>query len=114
MGTIISAMVLCTYFLTSTNSSANKIIEALRSVVNPLQFNKNCLKTGVWQNADDPNSIMVLEIWKNMPELEKYLQSSHYKRMIEVIEMSAEKPEIRFIDSEMALGLEWLEKIIVA
>ena len=107
-------MVMCTYFLSSTHSSSKEILEALRSVVNPLQFNKNCIKTGIWVNADDPGSILVFEIWKNMAELEKYVQSAFYKRMLEVIEMSSEKPEIRFSDCETALGLEWLEKVIVA
>ncbi len=107
-------MVLCTYFLSSTNSSSREILEALRSVVNPLQFNKNCVKTGIWQNTDDPASLMVFEVWKSLTSLEKYLQSAQYKRMIEVIEMSAEKPEIRFVDSESDFGLEWLEKVIVA
>ena len=69
---------------------------------------------GIWQNADDPGSIMVFEVWKSMPELEKYLRSPLYKRMLEIIEMSSDKPEIRFVDCETALGLEWLQKVIVA
>lgn len=53
---------------------------------------------------------MIEELWKSNEDLENHLRSDDYLRVLLVIEMALEKPEIRFDSISCSTGFETIEK----
>lgn len=59
----------------------------------------------------NPNTILYLEEWENREDLERHIQSSRYRELLEIIEQSMGKPEINFLTASKIEGLEVVEKV---
>lgn len=52
-----------------------------------------------------------MEQWQNRKDLERHVQSSRYRELLEIIEQSMGKPEINFLTVSKIEGLEVVEKV---
>lgn len=57
------------------------------------------------------NAILYMEQWQNRKDLERHVQSSRYRELLEIIEQSMGKPEINFLTVSKIEGLEVVEKV---
>ena len=54
---------------------------------------------------------MLYEEWEDWPNLENHIQSDAYRSILELMELSSEKPEIKFYNTSNARGMEIIEKL---
>lgn len=106
-------MVIAAYFLKTIESNTEKVLEVIRSIETPLQFYRGCRKATSWQNPEDHEMLMVSETWETQADLENYIKSPLYRRMLEVFEMCSEKPEIQFVECNLCQGIELIEHILM-
>jgi quinol monooxygenase YgiN len=52
-----------------------------------------------------------LEQWQTRAALERHVQSSMYMRLLTVMELSGEAPEIQFVEASETMGLELIEAL---
>ena len=87
----------------------NKQIEAidiLSSVSARVRYEPSCISSRIYRDVDEVRAIMLEELWTNQEEILKHLQSEAYHRVLLVIEMAEEPPEIRFDTIEGSSGIE--------
>jgi quinol monooxygenase YgiN len=60
--------------------------------------------------VDEVRAIMVEEFWANDEDIRRHLKSEVYRRVLLVIEMAEEPPEIRFDTIARTSGVETIEK----
>jgi hypothetical protein len=53
---------------------------------------------------------MLEEVWSTQDQLDRYLRSEEYRRMLLVMEMAGEPPEIKFRTISNQAGIEVVEK----
>ena len=53
---------------------------------------------------------MLEELWQEDEDIKRHLRSDNYKKILLVIEMAAEPPEIRFNNIAHSTGVETIEK----
>ena len=82
----------------------------LASVAERIRVRPGCLGVRIYQDAQDAHLIMVEDLWKNRKHFEDHLRSDEYRRVLLVVEMALEKPEIRFDEVALSTGLETIEK----
>jgi quinol monooxygenase YgiN len=87
-----------------------EIIQALRSLMLPLQAAPGFISCRLCQEADDPNTICYAEEWRTPEDLDRQIRSSHYTRLLGIM-AAAEPPELRLNWVTDVKGLEYLETV---
>lgn len=84
-------------------------IDILGSVSAQVQFDPSCISSRIYRGVDDVRAIMVEELWSNDEDIMHHLNSDVYRRVLLVIEMAEEPPEIRFDIIAGTSGVETIE-----
>ena len=87
------------------------MIQALRSLMLPLQAAPGLISCHLRLVADDVNTICYAEEWHTPEDLDRQIRSSHYTRLLAIMEEAAEPPELRLNWVADVRGLEYLEVV---
>lgn len=85
-------------------------VEILGSVAERTRVRSGCLSCRIYRDEQEEGVIMIEEFWRNQEEHERHLRSAEYRNVLLVMEMSCEKPEIKFNEVSDSSGLETIEK----
>jgi len=66
------------------------MIQALRSLMLPLQGAPGFISCRLCQEADDANTICYAEEWHTPEDLDRRIRSTHYSRLLSIMESAAE------------------------
>ncbi|WP_338605175.1 putative quinol monooxygenase [Desulfoferula mesophila] len=95
-------------------ASQNEAIEILASVAARIQADTRCLSTGIYRCLDDAGTIMLEEFWQCPEGILQHLRSDDYRRILLVLEMAIEPPDIRFDTIAQSSGIEVIKKARIA
>lgn len=87
----------------------SEALDILSSVSEQTQYKSNCISSRLYRDVDDVRAIMVEELWVGDENILTHLKSSIYRRVLLVIEMAEEFPEIRFDTIARTSGFETIE-----
>src|SRR3990170_5983384 len=73
-----------------------QIIEVLQSVQREVLLMHDCLLSEIYQTIDDRSIIFYLEQWQCKKVLHRHIESDLFMRVLTVMELAAEAPEISF------------------
>jgi len=91
----------------------NKRVEIeriLRSVAERTRVEPGCISCNLYQCIEEEHVMMMEELWQSNEDLERHLRSDDYLKVLLVVEMALEKPEIRFNSISCSTGVETIEK----
>ena len=91
-------------------SKQSEALEILGNVRSQIQFEPNCISSRLWRGVNEVRAIMVEELWESYPDIQRHLRSEAYRRVLMVIEMADEPPDIRFETIANSSGVEVIEK----
>jgi quinol monooxygenase YgiN len=86
-------------------------LEVLRCLKEPTQVQKGCHGCRILQDVDDSNALTCVERWESLEDLEDYIQSERFRRLLPYIEMSVVPPEVEVDLLQRIHGIEFLERI---
>ena len=85
-------------------------LEILESLIEEIQFEPGCVSCHLYRSVQDVRAIMLDELWLSEAELQYHLRSERYRKILLVVEMAAEPPEIRFDMIAQSSGVETIEQ----
>ena len=88
----------------------SEALEILEMVKVQTQFEPGCISTRLYLGVDEARAIMIEELWTSEEDMSRHLRSEEYRRVLLVIEMAEERPEIRFDTIRHSSGVETIEK----
>jgi len=88
-----------------------EMIQTLRSLMLLLPAAPGFISCRLCQEADDANAICYTEEWSTADDLDQQIRSSHYTRLLELMEDAVEPPELRLSWVTDVKGLEYLEAV---
>ena len=88
----------------------SEALEILRSTIEETLFDQGCISCWLYRGVEDVRAIMFEELWVNDEDLERHLRSEKYRKILLVVEMAEETPEIRFDTIDHSAGLERIEQ----
>jgi quinol monooxygenase YgiN len=86
------------------------VLEILSSVAERSRFEPGCMACRVYQDVEVEPVIMLEQLWESREDLERHLRSEEFRKVLLVVEMSLESPEIRFDEISSSTGVETIEK----
>lgn len=85
-------------------------LEILESLIEEIQFEPGCVSCRLSRSVGDVRAIMLDKLWLSEAELQHHLRSERYRKILLVVEMAAEPPEIRFDRIAQSSGMETIEQ----
>jgi len=89
---------------------SGEVIEILSSMAERSRFEPACIDCRVYQDVEVESAILIEQLWKSGEELECYLRSEEFRKVLLIVEMAVEPPEIRFDEILQSTGFEAIEK----
>ena len=87
----------------------SEALEILGAVSEQIKFEPNCIFSRLYRGVDDVRAIMIEERWASDEFVRQHLRSDAYRRILMVVEMAEEPPEIRFDTVLESTGVETIE-----
>jgi quinol monooxygenase YgiN len=84
-------------------------LEILGPIKEQTQFEPGFISCRVYRGVEDPRAIMLEELWSSDADLQRHLRSDKYRKILLVVEMAAESPDIRFDTIVQSSGVEAIE-----
>ena len=90
----------------ATEQTRMQILRALRALIEPIRVEKGCASCALYGDLQDANTIVLVQRWSTRNDLERHVRTPQYRKILEVLEMSSEEPEIRFDTVVETSGLQ--------
>jgi len=88
----------------------SEALEILGSMTEQTQFEPGCLSCRLYRSVEDARAIMFEELWLSEEDVQRHLRSDKYHKVLLVVEMAVEPPEIRFDTIALSMGVERIEQ----
>ena len=88
----------------------SEALEIIGSMIEQTQFEPGCVSCRLYRGVEDARAIMFEELWLSEEDLKRHLQSDKYHKVLLVVEMAVEPPEIRFDIIAHSTGVERIEQ----
>jgi len=102
-------MILATIRMTLPLQERARVLKTLKSMVKEARIQLGCISSRIYHD-DEEDVFMFEDVWRNQDDLDRYLRSEDYLRMLLVMEMAEGPPEIKFQTISNQAGLEVVEK----
>lgn len=106
-----SAMVQVVLRMVARPQRTAEMIRTLRSLMLPLQAAPGFASCRLYVDVDNPDAICYVEEWQMPENLDQQIRSSHYTRLLALMEEAAEPPDLRLNWIAAVKGLEYLESV---
>jgi quinol monooxygenase YgiN len=103
-------MILATLRMAFSEEKFGEALTVLRSISEQSRIQPGCLSCFLYRNGQRDNALMFQQLWSNEESLDRHLRSDEYRQVLLVLEMAAEKPEIRFDTILRSAGIETIER----
>ena len=87
-----------------------EVVDILGSVAERTRIQAGCISCRIYHDEQEENVVMMDEVWRTQEEHECHLRSAEYRKVLLVVEMAKEKPEIKFSEFSESTGVETIEK----
>jgi len=84
------------------------VVEALLAVMRPAQQARGCSFAGVYVSANDSRHVVYVEDWDDVGELRGQFGTERFRRLLELMEMAADRPDVEFRVVSDIHGLEYI------
>ncbi len=88
----------------------SEALEILRSMTEEIRFEAGCISCRLYKGVEDEQAIMFEELWRTDEDAVRHMRSKKYRKILLVVEMAEEPPEIRFDTITGSSGVETIEK----
>ena len=88
----------------------SEALDILGSMIEQTQFEPGCISSRLYRGVEDVRAIMLEELWASDEDVQHHLQSDKYRKILLVVEMAEESPEIRFDTIDHSTGVERIEQ----
>lgn len=106
-------MVICVSKFKVVESDLGKFKEGITFLLASVRFKSGCISCEVVYNNADLTTVLIYEEWEAVQQLKKHLLSSTFRRILEIMDMSVEYPEVIITEPAVVKNLKWIENYIL-
>ncbi|HYC56915.1 MAG TPA: antibiotic biosynthesis monooxygenase [Candidatus Binatia bacterium] len=101
--------IVSTMRIVTTRASRTAVLQVLRALAGPLEVKSGLLGCRLCCDVGDANVLTWTEEWESCEALHAHIRSCAYRSLLEVMDMSASPPLLRFDTVLETAGLELVE-----
>jgi quinol monooxygenase YgiN len=88
-----------------------EVLRILRSLLGPTRVAPGCVSCGFYQDAENENVLCYMEQWETEQDLQRHVQSDDYRKVLALMDLSCEPPEVKFHKISETFGIEYLTRV---
>jgi quinol monooxygenase YgiN len=92
-------------------SRRDEVTRVVRSMNGPLGAEYGCSSSRLYQDVEDEGSFLLVQEWSSKAMLDRFVASSDYVKVLELMELAAYPPELKFHYITNTSGLETVRSI---
>ena len=104
-------MIIATLRMSVPPEKKDDILRTLRIVTGPTRAQLSCISCIIYQDVEDENVVSFVQEWESWEALDEYIRSDIYRKILAVMELANQPPEIKFITAVKTEGLELIEEV---
>ena len=95
-----------------TSQDCDEAAAVLRSLVGPVRSEPGCTATRLLRDTADGCGLTWVEEWHDLEQFEHHLRGTSFRKILAVIELAAEPPEVEIDEVNSRRGFELIEEIL--
>ena len=104
-------MVVMILRITVAPTDRAEIVKIIRPVLNPTEALSGCLLSRFYSETDNDDALLLLQKWRFQEDLDKFIRSQDFKRVLAAMDLADKPPEISFNTISSETGMEAIEKL---
>lgn len=104
-------MIIASLKIMVSHEKQESVLQTIRSILGWTRVQPGCISMTFYQDTNDPESMVLLEEWKDWDSIENHIRSDSYRSILEFMELSSEQPEIKFYSISETTGMEVVERL---
>ena len=99
-------MIIAILRMTVRPEKTEDLLQIVRGILEPTRVQKGCLSYSLCRDVEDENTFVIIERWSTQEDLERFVRSESYRRLLTAMELLAEPPEVKINAISYTAGLE--------
>ena len=87
------------------------LLETLRGMLEPVRVERGCLSYRLYEDVEDSNTFVLVEEWKSQKDIESHILTNNQRRLLALMDLLSEQPELRFNTVSHTVGMEFIEDV---
>ena len=92
--------------------SSDEVTATLQSLVGPVRSQPGCSSTRMLKELDEDIVLTFVAEWRERPDLERYLRSSAFRKILAVMDLASERPTVEIDELDQRWGFEFVERVL--
>jgi quinol monooxygenase YgiN len=88
------------------------LLEAMRGMLEPARVERGCLSYRLYEDVENSNAFVLLEEWATQEDLERHISKDNQRRLLALMDLLSEQPELRFNTVSHTAGMDLVEDIL--
>ena len=88
------------------------LLETMRGMLEPARVERGCLSYRFYEDIEDRNAFVLVEEWKTQKDLESHLRTDNQRRLLELMDLLSEQPEVQFNTVLHTKGMDLVENVL--
>jgi len=94
-----------------SNVHRDEAIRIVRSLLGPTSAASGCVSCGHYIDAQNENRLCYVEEWQTEEDLKRHIRSDDYRKLLALIDLATEPPDLKFHMVSDTLGMEYLIRV---
>ena len=104
-------MVTTTFRIVVYPERLDDVLRTVRPLIGRMRDQPGCMGLKIYQDVDNPNAVTLVEEWSSETDLKRHIASDDFKKILAVLDLSREPPEVRFDTPSGTAGMEYVEAV---
>jgi quinol monooxygenase YgiN len=91
-------------------AKSGELRRALNAWVGPTEVEPGCISCRILKDEGDPHAFCYEAQWRTQDDLLRHLRSEHYKRLLVLMDLGDEPPQIEFHTVAETEGLDLIQR----
>jgi len=87
-------------------------LETMRGMLEPARVERGCLSYRLYEDVENTNAFVLLEEWATQEDLERHISKDNQRRLLALMDLLSEQPELRFNTVSHTAGMDLIEDIL--
>ena len=104
-------MFIMTLRFTVPPEKAVEVVKIVKSMAGPMSVEAACNHFNLYRNLSNDDVLMLMVEWTSQEAIERHIQSDDFRKILEVMELSSQAPEICFDNVADRAGFDLVERL---
>ena len=88
------------------------LLETMRGMLEPARVERGCLSYRLYEDIENRNAVVLVEEWKTQKDLESHIRTENQRRLLALIDLLSEQPELQFNTVSHTAGMNLIENVL--